>query len=827
METSAALEQRPLEIIAVAVVVLLLLSFTFLCPFSQEAKVLSAKTTSFLKFFYASFLKPHQDSATGTGQQAALESFYKAQADVYDASRAFLLRGREDMLGLVAAQLRYKEEKKGWKHNKLIWIDVGGGTGWNIEEMSRFLDVPSFFSHVYLVDLSPSLLNVAKKRFERLGWNNVTVICQDARTFRLAGGAMADLITLSYSLSMIPDFYSVVDSLSGLLSSQGFMGVCDFYVQSIVDVQTRNYTGGVVNRHVNWLGRVFWRAWFDTDRVGLEAARRDYLEYRFGTVLSISERNLILGGLIGRIPYYIWVGKPKFAAASDLSVNCSTDVLEQLDAACTESPYLSPRHHRELAINAVELSRPEIRSKAYECAVVNLAGNLPLPSTFYSIHHWRIHYDEHLPKHTQFHDEYIYAFNWECPLLDNRLLKIGENDVILTITSAGDNLLSYLNHNPKRIHAVDLNPAQNHLLELKIAALSSEICYNDFWKLFGLGKHADFRNLLISRLSPHLSSHAYQFWLKNSETFTSSHRGLYETGGGGHAIRLVRWLFYMLGLSDEVKRLCAAKTLNEQREVWRSKVRRVLLNRFLNWTVVGTEAFAWKAAGVPPAQRKMIQLDYLDQEGLTDSGIKRQDIGGNAIWEYLVNTLDPVAENTLLSRDNHFYLLCLLGHYTRECHPDYLTPRSYQKLSRPNAFDGLRIHTDELNEVVSRMAPRTLTIAVLMDSLDWFAPKSTDATIQVQAVNRALKLGGRVLLRSAGLKPWYIRVFEDNGFVAKRVNARFPGTCVDRVNMYASCWICTKTEDLASLPPSDGKVESTGRDRTLSSTSSVVEQLEL
>ncbi|KAI9710052.1 MAG: hypothetical protein M1812_007516 [Candelaria pacifica] len=665
IEVSTSHVHHLFEVVAVAIFVLLLLSFLFLCPFSQDAKVLFTKTVSFLRFFYASFIKPHSVSATGTGQQAALESFYKAQADVYDASRGFLLRGREDMLGLVAAQLRYKEEKRGWKHNKLIWIDLGGGTGWNIEEMSRFLDVPSFFSHIYLVDLSPSLLNIARKRFERLGWSNVTVICQDARTFKLDGGLQADLITMSYSLSMIPDFYPVVDSLSDLLSPDGIMGVCDFYVQSIVDVQSRNYTGGLVNRHVNWLGRVFWRAWFDTDRVGLEAARRDYLEYRFGTVLSVSERNLIFGGLIGRIPYYIWIGKPKFAAASDLSGNCSRDTIEQLDAACTESPYLSPRHHRELAINVVELSRPEIRSKAYECAVVNLAGNLPLPSAFYGAHNWRIYYEEHLPKHTQFNDEYIYAFNWECPLLDNRLLKIGEDDVILTITSAGDNLLSYLNHHPKRIHAVDLNPTQNHILELKVAALSC-LAYSDVWRLFGVGKHAEFRNLLISKLSPHLSSHAYQYWLKNSATFTSSRRGLYETGGSGRAIKLVRWLFYVLGLSDEVKRLCVAKTLNEQREIWRSKVRRVLLNRFLNWTVVGTEAFAWRAAGVPPAQRKMIQLDYLDQEGLSDSGIKRQDIGGSAMWEYLVNTLDPVAENTLLSRDNHFYLLCLLGRYTRE-----------------------------------------------------------------------------------------------------------------------------------------------------------------
>lgn len=93
--------------------------------------------------------------------------------------------------------------------------------------MSQYVSVPEFFSSVYLVDFSPSLCEVARKRFKRLGWKNVKVVCQDARTFRLedhedidisdigfsrsttpsyfsgsnAGGA--DLITLSYSLSMI------------------------------------------------------------------------------------------------------------------------------------------------------------------------------------------------------------------------------------------------------------------------------------------------------------------------------------------------------------------------------------------------------------------------------------------------------------------------------------------------------------------------------------------------------------------------------------------------------------------------------------------------
>lgn len=138
------------------------------------------------------------------------------------------------------------------------------------------------------------------------------------------------------------------------------------------------------------------------------------------------------------------------------------------------------------------------------------------------------------------------------------------------------------------------------------------------------------------------------------------------------------------------------------------------------------------------------------------------------------------------------------GHYTPKNHPTYLSPKSHSRLSTPSSpLDNLRIHTDELSEVFARMQPASLTIAVLMDSMDWFTPGGPEAPAQVRAVNRALKIGGRVLLRSAGLSPWYVRVFEELGFVGKRVAARVErGACTDRVNMYASTWICTKVEGL-------------------------------
>jgi betaine lipid synthase len=78
---------------------------------------------SFLLFCYSCFIKRHADDENGT-QQSHLESFYSNQASVYDVTRKTLLKGREDMLALVAAQLAFKTEKGGAGKKKRVWVDV-------------------------------------------------------------------------------------------------------------------------------------------------------------------------------------------------------------------------------------------------------------------------------------------------------------------------------------------------------------------------------------------------------------------------------------------------------------------------------------------------------------------------------------------------------------------------------------------------------------------------------------------------------------------------------------------------------------------------------
>lgn len=72
------------DLVAAAAIVLCAATFALL---ALKHKDLQKIWNSFLKsfnFFYATFLKPHTGDGDVQGQQAALESFYKAQVSTLD-----------------------------------------------------------------------------------------------------------------------------------------------------------------------------------------------------------------------------------------------------------------------------------------------------------------------------------------------------------------------------------------------------------------------------------------------------------------------------------------------------------------------------------------------------------------------------------------------------------------------------------------------------------------------------------------------------------------------------------------------------------------------
>ena len=72
--------KESLRTLAVIFAVLLVLGIACLIAVSKHKwSHQSTAISSFARFFYVSFLKPHAANELGSGQQAALESFYEAQ----------------------------------------------------------------------------------------------------------------------------------------------------------------------------------------------------------------------------------------------------------------------------------------------------------------------------------------------------------------------------------------------------------------------------------------------------------------------------------------------------------------------------------------------------------------------------------------------------------------------------------------------------------------------------------------------------------------------------------------------------------------------------
>ena len=724
-------------------------------------------------FAYNCFLQPLGKT---NSQAERLDRFYENQAGVYDATRTGLLRGRRTMLKLCAAQMRKLREEQ--PNRPLVWADIGGGTGWNIEQMDKYFPLAEF-DQIYLIDLCEPLLHVARERFARLGLRNVQVLCQNAKDFTLPGlpqDRKVDLFTCSYSISMIPPFYAVLDRINDFLDPQtGVFGVADFYVSSNESTSDQSIlVGGSVSRQCNWLNSWFWRNWFALDHIQLHPARRDYLEHKFGTIKCFNGRNnFIIPGLV-RIPYYIWLG-----VSRDRDTTKAVQAFEVEAGNNIAVPPSFPDVARErLRADKGSSGKPDEVE-----ALKNEADVWPQSSFHYQAKQWRLPFVDN--RFSDMFRTWIYGFTWEDPYVDMEHLELGPTDSIFCITSAGDNALHYAAAaKPARIHAVDMNPCQGHLLELKLAAIAS-LDYPTFWRMFGEGKIDNFTELLDSHISPYLSSHAYQFWRSNQNVFD---KAFYFRGYSGHALRLAKAAISLMGVRGYVDRMCTTTSLNEQKELWEKHVRGALINKTLINVFLSNPAFLWNALGVP-----VNQLNIFKNEG--------------SVEQFAIDTLDPVPKRSLLSNDNYHYRLCLMGNYSHESCPLYLKEDAFNalKANACAALDSFRLHTDAIVSVLRGMQDNSLTHAILMDHMDWFDPvpeeralpdldlarneedKSvSDLDREIIELRRVIAPGGKVFWRSAAKYPWYAKRFEKAGFQVLPVHIRETGKPIDNVNMYAS-----------------------------------------
>lgn len=238
-----------------------------------------------LKVLYHLTMKP----VRGKSHAARMESFYGGQAQAYDDFRKRLLQGREDLWAAI-------EEPK-----QAVWVDMGGGTGSNLEFLG---DRIQKLKKAYVVDLSLSLLDVARGRSEERGWSNVEAVEADATTFQPPEGPV-DVVTFSYSLTMIPDWFAAIQNALAMLKPGGMIGVVDFYV-------SRKYPQDGLKRH-RWFTRTFWPAWFASDNVFLSSDHVPFLHRHFDPIVFEERRAKVPYIPFIRVPYYTFVGRKREA----------------------------------------------------------------------------------------------------------------------------------------------------------------------------------------------------------------------------------------------------------------------------------------------------------------------------------------------------------------------------------------------------------------------------------------------------------------------------------------------------------------------------------
>ncbi len=330
----------------------------------------------------------------------------------------------------------------------------------------------------------------------------------------------------------------------------------------------------------------------------------------------------------------------------------------------------------------------------------------------------------------------IYNTCWEDPALDRVALDLGPTDRVLVIASAGCNALDYLLAEAGEVNAVDVNPIQISLLELKRAGILG-LDHGSFFALFGDGQTPHAREMYQDAMRHHLTPTAQAYWDKNIKFFRGKgwRKSFYYRGTSGLLAKIaITNAKLMHRLRDPIQRLLEAKSIDEQREVYAKHIEPRIWTPWLKWFL--SRSFTLTLLGVPWPQRDQITTQYP---------------GG--VIKFIRDSFEAVL-CTLPFRDNYFWRVYFQGFYTPECCPEYLRAENFDLLR--SRLPGLKLHTSKVTDFL-RSTPAGLTKFVLLDHMDWMSCVDPQALIEEwEALLASAAPNARAIYRSAGLKVDYL-----------------------------------------------------------------------
>jgi S-adenosylmethionine-diacylglycerol 3-amino-3-carboxypropyl transferase len=325
----------------------------------------------------------------------------------------------------------------------------------------------------------------------------------------------------------------------------------------------------------------------------------------------------------------------------------------------------------------------------------------------------------------------VYNTCWEDPRLDHKALALTSDDRVLVITSAGCNALDYLLAEPKEVNAVDMNPRQNALLELKRSAIRV-LEYDDFFKFFGQGYHPRAREIYAKTLRPEMDAWSRNYWDRWIKFFGSQRRSFYFRGTSGYFARMINFYIDRVAkIRSEVTDLLDSQSVDDQKAIY-DKIQHRLWTKSMRFAMNRDTTLSM--LGVPKAQRAQIDNQYP---------------GG--IVQFVEDSLKAVFAE-LPIHDNYFWRVYITGRYTPTCSPEYLKEDNFEQL-KSGGIDRLHIHTNSVQGFLDQMKDGSISRFILLDHMDWLSDRFFPLLeAEWQSIVDHADPSARVLWRSGGLR---------------------------------------------------------------------------
>lgn len=309
----------------------------------------------------------------------------------------------------------------------------------------------------------------------------------------------------------------------------------------------------------------------------------------------------------------------------------------------------------------------------------------------------------------------LYTTCCEDPDIIKKSLKINDDDVILSITSSGCNILNLLLNNPKKIISIDANPYQNYLLRLKIKAIQC-LDYTDFIELLGVvpsNRRLEIYNLVRNELD------------NDTRIFWDLQTHLIEKGIIYDKMFFSKWfrkIMLFIKSKKTIEKFFQCKTLEEQKHYFLTYINGFpwrFFNRFLT-----SNSLHIIFLSINDLLDIILRRKNIVTRNIISSKTKRE--GYQVFFRYMQKLYHKKnqlkKEEHILTNQpikyNFFASLKLLGYFiNNECVPPYLKKPFYNELKKN--VEKIQVENATLYEFLKKQTNDSISKFYLSNIFDW------------------------------------------------------------------------------------------------------------